>query len=132
MKVYPFRKKEKPLATQMQATPVVTSQYAREIIEEMKKKQTPQAKEFAERTRKFFEQIPRKGGFNMGNTFVKPSKEFLAAFQKAVDRPQERLPEDVIVVDDIPPEIFKKISSESEASKKRRASKRVVKDSSEA
>ena len=62
--IYIKRKGERPLAaTQEQATPVVTGQYAREILEEMKKKQTPRAKEFAERTRKFFEQIPKRGSW---------------------------------------------------------------------
>lgn len=45
------------MATQIQATPVVTGRYAREILEELKTKQTPEAKEFAEKSRRFFEQI---------------------------------------------------------------------------
>ncbi len=58
---YQLERVKKPMATQVQPTPTVTGEYAKAILEEMKRKPTPEQEKEIENLRKFFQQVPKRG-----------------------------------------------------------------------
>ncbi len=61
MRYYYKRKGAKPMATQVQPTLTVTGEYAKAILEEMKRKPTPEQETDIKNLRKFFQQVPKRG-----------------------------------------------------------------------